>query len=71
MVSGLADVEYGIEIGCLSGRCQHGAYATFQSGDLGCDSIVCRVLQAGIDPLSSKSNSLAICSLVSYLNVVL
>ena len=49
MIAGLADVEYGIEIGCLSGRCQHGAYATFQNGDLGCDSIVCRVLQAGIE----------------------
>ena len=49
MVAGLADVEYGIEIGSLPGGSQYGAYATFQSSDLGCDSIVCRVLQAGVE----------------------
>ena len=49
MVASLTDIEYGIEIGCLSGGSQHGAYAAFQCGDLGCNSIVCRVLQAGVE----------------------
>ena len=49
MVTCLANVEQGIEVGCLSGSRQHRAYAPFQSGDLGCDSIVCRVLQAGVE----------------------
>ena len=49
MVACLTDIEYGIEIGCLSRRRQHGAYASFQFGYLGCYGIVCGVLQSGIE----------------------
>lgn len=49
MVSCLADIENGIEVGCLSAGCQHSGHTTFEGGNLGGYCIVRRVLQAGIE----------------------
>ena len=49
MVACLADVEDSIEIRCLSARCQHGGYTAFEGGYLGCNGIVRRILQTGVE----------------------
>ena len=49
MVTSLADVEYGVEIGRLAAAGQHGPYTTFQGCNLGCHGIVGGVLQTGIE----------------------
>ena len=49
MVSCLADIENGIEVGCLTAGSQHSGYTTFEGGNLGGYCIVRRVLQAGIE----------------------
>ena len=49
MIACLADVEDGIEIRCLSARCQHGGYTAFEGGYLGGNGIVRRILQTGVE----------------------
>ena len=49
MVARLADVEHGIEVGGLSAGSQHGAYATFQCGNLGGHGVVRGILEAGVE----------------------
>ena len=49
MISRFADIEYGIEIRCLSGGCQHCSISSFEITDLLCNEIVGRILQSGIE----------------------
>ena len=49
MVSCLADIENGIEVGCLTAGSQHSGYTTFEGGNLSGNSVVRRVLQAGVE----------------------
>jgi len=48
MISGLANIENGIKVGCLTTGSQHGGYTTFESGNLGGNSVICRILQSCI-----------------------
>ena len=49
MVASLADIENGIEIGCLTRRCEHRCHAAFECGNLCCHCIVGGVLQTGVE----------------------
>lgn len=49
MVAGGAEVEYGIEVGCLSGGGQDGCDTPFEFGYLGGYGVVCRVCESGIE----------------------
>ena len=49
MVAGFADVEECIEVGSLTARCQHSAYASFQGGNLLGHRIVGGILQTGVE----------------------
>lgn len=49
VVTGFADVEHGVEVCSLTGRGEHGTYATFQLSDLGGNSVVGGVLETGVE----------------------
>ena len=49
VVSSLADIENGVEVGSLTTGSQHGSYTTFESGNLGGNGVIRRILQAGIE----------------------
>ena len=49
MIACLANVEYGIKIGCLPAGSQHSSYTSFECSNLGSYGIVGRVLQAGVE----------------------
>ena len=71
MVARVADVEQGEEVRRLAGAGEHRGRAAFELADLGCDRVVGRVLQTGVEVAGfGQSNSRLICSLDVYLNVV-
>ncbi len=49
MVTCLADIEDSVEVGSLTAGSQHGGHTTFKGGNLGCNGVIRRVLQAGIE----------------------
>ncbi len=49
MVAGLAEVEDGIEVGCLAGGCQYGSDSPFESGYFGSYRVVGGVGEAGVE----------------------
>ena len=48
VISCLADIKNGIEVGCLTAGSQHSGYTTFKSGDFGGNGVIRWILQAGI-----------------------
>lgn len=68
VIACLADVEYCVEVGCLSGRCQDRSNTALQICDLCGNGIVGRVLETGVKyPSAFRSNNWPISSVVSYL----
>ena len=53
VVTRFADVEDGVEVGCLTGAREHRSHTTFESGNLVSDSVVGRVLQTGVEVAGS------------------
>ena len=49
VITCLTDIEYCIEIGCLTAACEHCPYSSFERSYLLCYSIVGRILQTGIE----------------------
>ena len=49
MVTSFADIEYRIKVGCLSGRGKDSGNTTLQICNFCCYSIICGVLQTGIE----------------------
>ena len=49
MVAGAAEIEHGIEVGCLTGRGEYGCHSALKLGYLGCHGIVGRIGKTGIE----------------------
>lgn len=72
MISGLADIKNRIKVCSLSGRSEKRRNTAFQFCDFRSNSIVGRILKAGIEiALGFQVKSWPISSVVSYLKVVL